>query len=79
MRHMILQEVRNFRASVRNPSQMQYSQGQPQPGQQVPIPQGYDHRQFAGQEPGPQEMAGAGGDLERELQGGLDARKKQMA
>lgn len=72
MRQMILEEVRLFRASVRAPQHEQFSQGA-QPGQQqVPIPQGYDPRAY--EDPRPQEMAaGQGQDLERELQGGLDA------
>ena len=72
MRHMILQEVRAFRQSVRNPQQMPQSQQQSH-GQQVPIPEGYDPRAY--ENPRPQEMAARsqGQDLERELQGGLDA------
>lgn len=78
MRQMILEEVRNFRNSVRAPQQMQYSQGMQQGGQQVPIPQGYDAQQYGREDPRPQEMAGQvpNQDLERELQGGLDARRK---
>lgn len=71
MRHMILEEVKKFRARVRNPQAMQYSQ---QPGggqQQVPIPQGYDPAQY--EDPRPQEMSRMQG-LEGELQGGLDMR-----
>lgn len=77
MRQMILAEVRQFRQSVRAPQggeQMQYGQGQGQQAQtQVPIPEGYDPRAY--EDPRPQEMAGRqqGQDLERELQGGLDA------
>ena len=73
MRHMILQEVKSFRQLVRNPQQMNFSPQQGQQGQQVPIPEGYDPRTF--EDPRPQEMAGRmqGQDLERELQGGLDA------
>jgi mitogen-activated protein kinase 7 len=73
MRQLILEEVRRFRNSVRAPQHMQYSQGGQQGQQQVPIPEGYDPRQY--EDPRPQEMAGGmrGGDLERELQGGLDA------
>jgi mitogen-activated protein kinase 7 len=71
MRQMILAEVKQFRHSVRAPQQQQYSQGHQQ-GQQVPIPEGYDR---AYEDPRPQEMASRmpGQDLERELQGGLDA------
>lgn len=71
MRQMILAEVKQFRHSVRAPQQAQYSQGHQQ-NQQVPIPEGYDR---AYEDPRPQEMAGrvAGQDLERELEGGLDA------
>lgn len=73
MRHMILDEVKRFRQQVRNPNQMQYSniaQGQ---GQSVPIPDNYDSRHY--ENPRPQEMQQRqqGQDLERELQGGLDA------
>lgn len=73
MRHMILDEVRRFRNSVRAPQQMQYAQGQQQGGQQVPIPDSYDPRAY--ENPRPQEMASRipNQDLERELQGGLDA------
>ena len=75
MRQMILQEVKSFRQSVRNPQQMQFSnqQMQQQGQQQVPIPEGYDPRSY--ENPRPQEMAARmqGQDLERELQGGLDA------
>lgn len=73
MRHMILQEVKAFRQHVRHPQQMHYTQQQGQPGQQVPIPEGYDSRSY--EDPRPQEMAARmqAQDLERELQGGLDA------
>lgn len=73
MRLMILDEVKRFRASVRAPQHAQYQQGaQAGQQQQVPIPQGYDPGQY--EEPRPQEMhSGHGQDLERELQGGLDA------
>ncbi|KXT13832.1 hypothetical protein AC579_36 [Pseudocercospora musae] len=71
MRQMILAEVKAFRHSVRQP---QYSQGH-NPGQpQVPIPNNYDPRAY--ENPRPQEMAGHGNDLERELQGGLDAMRQ---
>nr|POE54348.1 mitogen-activated protein kinase spm1 [Quercus suber] len=72
MREMILEEVRLFRQSVRAPQQPHHNQGA-QPGQQqVPIPEGYDARAY--EDPRPQEMdGGRGQDLERELQGGLDA------
>lgn len=75
MRQMILQEVKAFRNSVRNPQQMQYSQQQTH-GQQVPIPEGYDPRAY--ENPRPQEMNSRmqGQDLERELQGGLDAMRR---
>lgn len=79
MKHMILDEVRRFRQSVRAPQQAQYNQGmQPQQGQQVPIPEGYDPRAY--ENPRPQEMAGRmpNQDLERELQGGLDASQGGM-
>jgi mitogen-activated protein kinase 7 len=74
MRHMILDEVKRFRQLVRNPNQLQYAnnaQGQSQ--QAVPIPDNYDSRQH--EDPRPQEMQQRhhGQDLERELQGGLDA------
>ena len=77
MRVMILDEVDRFRRSVRAPPQQQGygQQQQAQAGQQqVPIPEGG----FQGQryeDPRPQEMAARmqGADLERELQGGLDA------
>ena len=72
MRQLILDEVRRFRHSVRAPQQMAYSQSMQQQQQQVPIPQGYDPRAY--ENPRPQEMTGVQGqDLERELQGGLDA------
>jgi len=81
MRQMILAEVRQFRNSVRAPPQgMQYTQGQQGGSQQVPIPEGYDPRGYG--DPRPQEMHGNGGsggqgqDLERELQGGLDAMRR---
>ena len=72
MRQMILAEVRQFRNSVRAPQHMQFAGQGPQAGQQVPIPDGYNR---AYEDPRPQEMAGRmqGQDLERELQGGLDA------
>lgn len=73
MRLMILDEVKRFRHSVRAPQQTPYTQGQQGAGQQVPIPEGYDPRAY--EDPRPQEMQGRmqGADLERELQGGLDA------
>lgn len=73
MRQMILQEVRQFRNAMRNPQNLQYSQQQQASGQPVPIPEGYDARAY--EDPRPQEMARGmqGQDLERELQGGLDA------
>lgn len=87
MRQMILAEVAEFRNLVRNPQpQGGYAaapglQGQQAPsgtGGQVPIPDasgGYDMGR-SNEEPRPQEMAGQQpGDLERELQGGLDARR----
>lgn len=76
MRHMIVQEVKSFRQLVRNPQQLNYTQQQGQAGQQVPIPDGYDPRAY--EDPRPQEMAQRmqGQDLERELQGGLDARMR---
>lgn len=73
MRHMILDEVKAFRQLVRSPQQVPYSQQQTAGQQQVPIPEGYDPRSY--EDPRPQEMASRmqGADLERELQGGLDA------
>ena len=80
MRQMILREVDDFRQAVRHPQNLQYSQQQQQQSQQqqVPIPDGFEQR--TREDPRPQEMAArpAGGsthDLERELQGGLDARR----
>lgn len=65
MRQMILEEVRQFRQSVRAPQHMSYTQQQTGM-QQVPIPEGYDPRAY--ENPRPQEMvAGHGQDLEREL------------
>ncbi|EHK98511.1 putative Mitogen-activated protein kinase spm1 [Glarea lozoyensis 74030] len=68
MRQMILDEVHRFRQHVRI-----------QPGQhtnqriQVPIPQG-GNGQWKAEEPRPQENYGHyGGDLEHDLQGGMDA------
>lgn len=71
MRHMILQEVKNFRQRVRNPQAMHYSNQQGGQQQQVPIPEGYDPRAY--EDPRPQEMSRMGG-LEGELQGGMDMR-----
>ena len=74
---MILAEVHAFRKSVRTPQQVPYGQGQQgqQGQQQVPMPaEGFDARSY--EDPRPQEMAARmqpGADLERELQGGLDA------
>ena len=76
MRHMILQEVRNFRSNVRNPQQMQYSQQLQGQGQQVPIPDGYDPRQYENPRPQEPQHGMQGQDLERELQGGLDAMRR---
>lgn len=73
MRQMILQEVNNFRRSVRAPQQAQFSPQQAGgQAQQVPIP---DSIPRSHEDPRPQEAApGATGhtDLERELHGGLD-------
>lgn len=72
MRQMILQEVRNFRNAVRAPQHTQYSAAQQAQQQQVPIPGESYPRQY--EDPRPEEMMAAGGqDLERDLQGGLDA------
>lgn len=75
MRQMILAEVRQFRQSVRNPQQFNYSQQQSQQ-QQVPIPQGYDPRAY--EDPRPQEFANQQNQdpLERDLQEGLDAMRQ---
>lgn len=72
MRHMILHEVKQFRQNVRNPNQMQYAQ-QMQGQVQVPIPEGYDPRQYENPRPQEPHQRQQGQDLERELQGGLDA------
>jgi len=73
MRQMILAEVRQFRHAVRTPQHLQYGPQGQQPGQQVPIPAETYNRSY--EDPRPQETAGrmTNGDLERELQGGLDA------
>lgn len=73
MRQMILAEIKQFRQAVRAPSYQPHNQPQ-QP--QVPIPENYDPRAF--EDPRPQEMANRapGQDLERELQGGLDAMRQ---
>lgn len=67
MRLMILDEVRRFRASVRSPQQVQYQQQQGQSTQQVPIPEGYDPRQY--ENPRPQEATAMGQDLNADLVG----------
>lgn len=67
MRLMILDEVRRFRALVRSPQQVQYTQQPGQPIQQVPIPEGYDPRQY--ENPRPQEPANVGADLNADLVG----------
>ncbi len=72
MRQMIVDEVRAFRESVRRPQQVPYTQQQQSGQQQVPIPEGYDPRQF--EDPRPQEMAMQDG-LEGELLNGMDARR----
>ncbi|KAF2718753.1 MAP kinase MpkA [Polychaeton citri CBS 116435] len=76
MRLMILDEVKRFRQSVRTPQHLQYQQQQGQQPQHVPIPnQNYGAGYENGGDPRPQEMQGhTAGDLERELQGGLDMR-----
>jgi mitogen-activated protein kinase 7 len=76
MRQMILQEVKNFRQLVRSPQTVPFANQQGGQQQQVPIPEGYDPRTY--EDPRPQEMAARmqGGDLERELQGGLDAMRQ---
>jgi len=73
MRRMIVDEVVAFRKSVRAPQHQPQMQQQGQQTQQVPIPEGYDPRAY--EDPRPQEMGARmqGADLERELQGGLDA------
>lgn len=72
LRQMILNEVKSFRHAVRAPQHLQYSQQQMANQTQVPIPEGYDPRAY--EDPRPQEtFAGRGQDLERDLQGGLDA------
>lgn len=81
MKHMILDEVKRFRQSVRAPPHQQQPQGpqgyvgQQGGGQSVPIPEGYDPSQY--EEPRPQEIAQRGGnhgqDLEGELEAGFDA------
>ena len=72
MRKMILDEVQRFRQHVR---QVPASQASPA-GINVPIPQ--NPKQYTGQDPRPQETAGAGpaGDLEAELQFGSDMMRK---
>lgn len=76
MRQMILDEVRRFRHSVRQPQQYAHAQQAGQQ-QQVPIPDNYDPRAY--EDPRPQELGQAPGgaqhDLERELQG-LDAMRQ---
>lgn len=74
MRAMILDEVRRFRHAVRAPQYAQHAQHQQQ--QQVPIPEGYNPRAY--EDPRPQEMQARmqDGDLNDELQGGLDAMRR---
>lgn len=77
MKRMILDEVHRFRQLVR--VQPSAGAGQQQPGQQVPIPQGYDRAGY--EDPRPQEVGyqqqqqGQWNDLERDLQG-LDGRMR---
>lgn len=71
MRQLILNEVRQFRHSVRAPQSMSYSNQQMANQTQVPIPEGYDPRAY--EDPRPQEMIARGQGLEGELAGGLDA------
>ena len=68
MRKMILDEVKRFRQHVRQAPATQASPA----GMNVPIPQ--NPQQYTGQDPRPQETAGAGqaNDLEHELQFGSD-------
>lgn len=78
MRQMILDEVRKFRAHVRNqPNSMvpqtpvSQSALQSQGQGDVPMPpQGYDARAY--EDPRPEQAGQAGAGLESELQGGLD-------
>jgi len=80
MRQMILDEVQRFRHKVRTPQAMMPTQGPSSQQQQqsgaVPMPQGRAE-QWRKEDPRPQETQGvqqAGHmDLERELEGGLDA------
>lgn len=67
MRLMILDEVKRFRASVRAPQQPHPQQQQPQQGQQVPIPEGYDPREY--RDPRPEESNAMAGDLNADLVG----------
>jgi mitogen-activated protein kinase 7 len=74
MRQMILAEVAQFRQSVRAPQSapLGQNQGAAAPGGQVPIPDQFPQGRH--EDPRPQETTSfANGDLERELQGGLDA------
>lgn len=68
MRTMILRAVKEFRYEVRNPNQYQQANQL-----QVPIPEGYDPRQYENPRPQEAHSRQQGQDLERELQGGLDA------
>ena len=74
MKRMILHEVQNFRAIVRDPQRQGYQNNVGQQPQNVPIPNNAGS-QWKHEDPRPQEAVAGQHQmgLEQELQGGLDA------